>query len=165
MAVEVPMSVRDSSRRRGFARARHAARCWVDSYRPVGKLHPAVCRRCGASEWHGQWRWGAAPPDLAPVTCPACARVRDGVPAHVVELRGRLAPWWAEVRGMVANVAAVEAAEHPMERVMGVEVLDDRVLVPTTGQHVARRIVAAIVKRFRRDVRLRFDDAVTSIEW
>lgn len=158
------MSNRDSKRAIAFARARHAARGWVDAYRPVGKLHPAVCKQCGASEWHGRWSWESAP-DLAPVTCPACARQRDGVPAHVVELRGALRPWWSEVRGLIANVAKAETEQHPMERVMGLEVLDDRVIVPTTGLHMARRLVAAIVRRFRRDVRVRFDDSVTSIEW
>ena len=124
-----------------------------------------MCTRCGAGEWHGRWTWGEAPPDLAPVVCPACARIRDGAPAHTIELRGELAPWWNEVRGIVANVERAETAEHPMERVMAIDVRGDRVLVPTTGMHMARRLVAAIVRRFRRNVRLRFDDAVTSIEW
>lgn len=159
------MNRRNSSRALAYARARHAAHRWVDSYRPVGKLHPAVCTRCGACEWQGRWRWDPAPPDLAPVVCPACARIRDHAPAHVIELSGALSPWWAEVRGIIAHVEREESREHPMERVMEIDVRDDRVLVPTTGMHIARRIVAAIVRRWRRQVGLRFGTSSTSIEW
>lgn len=159
------MQNRDSSRAIAFARARRAAKDWVDAYRPAGKLHPARCLHCGATEWQGRWMWGDAPPDLAPVTCPACARIRDGVPAHVLELSGALPPWWNEVRGMIGNVERAEAAEHPMERVMKVEVAGDRVLVATTGVHLARRLAGAIVRRWRRTVRLRFAEHTTSIEW
>lgn len=159
------MRHRDSSRALAHARARRASRSWIDPYRPVGKLHPAVCTRCGACEWHGIWRWDDAPPDLAPVLCPACARIRDNVPAHVLELSGELSPRWQEVRGIIGNVERAESREHPLERVMGIDVREDRVRVPTTGVHIARRIVAAIVRRWRRQVRLRFDDGSTSIEW
>lgn len=154
-----------SSRALGFARGRRAARNWVDSYRPVGKLYPAVCERCGASEWQGRWRWGEAPPDLPRVTCPACERIRDGAAAHVIELTGELPEWWNEVRNLIGNVERAEIMEHPLERVMKIEVQDDRVLVPTTGMHIARRIVAALVRRFRRRVRLVFGEKGTVVEW
>lgn len=154
-----------SSRALAYARARRAAHDWSDPYLPHGKLYPAVCRQCGASEWHGRWRWGDAPPDLPRVLCPACERIRDGRPAHVIELRGALAPHWNEVRGMIANVERSEVLEHPLERVMKVRVDDDRVLVPTTGMHVARRVVAALVRRFRRQLRLTFGEANTTVEW
>ncbi|MBX3464377.1 MAG: ATPase [Planctomycetes bacterium] len=154
-----------SSRGLAFARARRAARDWVDPYRPVGKLYPAVCQKCGATEWQGRWRWDDPLPDLPRVTCPACERIRDGVPAHVLELTGALPPWWNEVRGLIGNVERAEVVEHPLERVMRVEVRDDRVLVPTTGMHIARRLVAAIVRRFRRQVRLQFGEQSTTIDW
>ena len=154
-----------SSRALAFARARKQARAWVDSYRPVGKLYPVVCPKCGAAEWQGRWRWDDVPPDLPRVLCPACERIRDGAPAHVLELRGALPPWWNEVRGMIANVERAEVHEHPLERVMPMRVEDDRVLVPTTGVHIARRLVAAFVRRFRRDVRITFGDGSTTVEW
>ncbi|MBZ0152904.1 MAG: hypothetical protein K8J09_15375, partial [Planctomycetes bacterium] len=164
-AVEVVMVQRFSSRAIAFARARRAARDWVDSYRPSGKPYPAICRQCGAAEWQGTWRWEPAPPDLPRVLCPACERIRDGAAAHVLELRGELPRWWQEVRGMIDTVERAEMAEHPLERVMPVTTHEDYVLVPTTGMHVARRIVAAIVRRFRRQVQVRFDDHCTTIEW
>ncbi|HEX5052825.1 MAG TPA: BCAM0308 family protein [Planctomycetota bacterium] len=156
---------RDSSRAIAYARARRSAQRWIDSYRPAGTLYPAVCRRCHATHWQGRWRWDDAPPDLAPVLCPACERMQDRVPAHVVELRGALPRWWGEVQGLIANVEHLETEQHPLERVMRVEVGDDRVLVSTTGMHMARQLVAAIVRRFRHRVRLTFTDVMTSIEW
>lgn len=153
------------SRAVAFARARRAAQNWSDPYRPQGKPYPAVCKQCGATEWQGRWRWDEPLPDLPRVLCPACERSRDGVAAHVIELTGALPPWWNEVRGMIANVERAEVLEHPMERVMKLQILDDRVVVPTTGVHIARRVVAALVRRFRRQLRLTFGETSTTIEW
>jgi hypothetical protein len=159
------MVVHDIPRATGHAGARRRARDWVDVYRPVGKLHPAVCTSCGATEWEGRWRWDEPTPDLAPVLCPACERMRDGVAAHVLALRGDLQPHWQELQGLIANVERAEVREHPLERVMNVEIGDHEVLVPTTGVHLARRLCAAIVRRWKRAVRLTFEEHVTSIEW
>lgn len=159
------MAVHDSPRDLGYARARHAARHWVDSYRPHGKLYPAICRCCGATEWHGRWRWDGDIPDLPPVVCPACERIRDGVAAHTLELTGALPRWWNEVKAMIAHVERAEVHDHPLERVMRIDIRDDRVVVPTTGVHIARRIVASLVRRWRHALRLRFGETSTQIEW
>jgi len=155
----------DSKRATAFARARHAARNGVASDPPAGKPHPAVCMRCHATHRQGRWRWDPPPPALVPVLCPACRCIRDGLAAHVIELSGALPPSWNEVRGIVGNVARAETQQHPMERVMQIEVQGDKVLVPTTGTHMARRIVAALVRRWRHGVRLVFADAETRVEW
>lgn len=159
------MAAHQSPRALGYARARAAARDFVDVYRQRGKHYPAFCRNCGATEWQGRWRWDGPVPDLAPVLCPACARIRDQAPAHTLELTGSLPRWWNEVKGMIANVERAEVHDHPLERVMKIDVQDDRVLVPTTGLHIARRIVASIVRRWRHEVRLQFGDDRTRIEW
>lgn len=142
----------DDTLKAGYARARRRARDWVDAYRPVGTLYPAACSGCAAVEWQGRWRWDATVPDLPPVSCPARERMRDGVAAHVLELRGDLQPHWPQVRAMIEEVERAEVREHPLERVMNVEIGDHRVLVPTTGMHLARRLCAAIVRRWRRAV-------------
>lgn len=159
------MAVHDSPRALGYARARAAARDFVDVYRQRAKGYPAFCRACGATEWQGRWRWDGPVPDLAPVICPACERIRDGVPAHALELTGDLPRWWNEVKGMIRNVERAEVKEHPLERVMRVDVQDDRVVVTTTGLHIARRIVASLVRRFRHGIKLQFGDDVTRVEW
>lgn len=155
----------ESSRALAAARARRAAKQWVDSYRPAGKLCPAVCTQCHATHWEGRWRWDVPQPDLVPVVCPACQRLRDGVAAHVLELAGALPPHWQEVKGLLGNVERAELEEHPMERVMKVEIGDDKVLVGLTGMHIARRLIAALGRRFRKSVRLVLTETVTRIEW
>mgnify|MGYP000609069235 CR=1 FL=1 len=72
-------------------------------------------------------------PDLAPVTCPACERLRDGVPAHTIELTGDLPRHWNDVRRLLGEVERTVVAAWPLERLFPVRVLDDRVVVATTG--------------------------------
>lgn len=158
------MTMHESRRGLGFARGRrpdhHAA-----GGHPDAKSPPAACGSCGAICVHGRWAWGRAVPGMAVVTCPACVRIRDRVAAHVLELAGDLGPCWNEIRGLIGNVERAELEDHPLERVMPIEVRDDRVFVPTTGLHLARRIAAAIVRRWRRGVRLQFTEPSTRIEW
>ncbi|MEO6595362.1 MAG: hypothetical protein ABIP94_11475 [Planctomycetota bacterium] len=79
--------------------------------------------------WHCTgWRWDEPPPDLVRVLCPACERIRDGVAAHGLELRGASPPWGNEVRGLIGNVARAETREHPLERVMNARSDIDRVV-------------------------------------
>ena len=148
-----------------YAAARIAARRWVDSYQPRGKLHPAVCTQCRAAEWQGQWRWNVELPDLAPVLCPACERTRDGAAAHTIELTGAMPPHWNTVRTLLGQVERDTIRDAPMERLMPFQVLDDRVVVRTTGKQIARRAVAALVRRWRHGLRLTFGADTTTIEW
>lgn len=159
------MTRHESSRGLAYAHARRTARNWVDRYRPQGKLYPAVCRACGAAESHGRWTWGPAPADLPRVLCPACERLRDGTAAHELVLCGDLRRWWPEVRGLLHHVEHAETAKHPLERVMAIVDAADGVHVTTTGMHMARRLVAALVRRFRRGVRVTFEEQRTTLEW
>lgn len=154
----------DSSRALAAARAHHEAKTWTDTYR-FDKRHAAFCPRCHSTHLHGRWGWKAPTADLRPAVCPACRRIEHGIAAHVVELAGAVHRHWNEVRGLIGNVERAEVAEHPMERVMRIDVHDDRVQVATTGLHVARRIVAALVRRFRHGVKVQFRDCVTRVEW
>jgi hypothetical protein len=156
---------RSSSRALTAAKARRAAREWTDEFRPVGKQQPAVCTECKAAHSEGRWRWQAPGAGAVAVTCPACHRARHRIAAHVIELGGALPPWWNEVRGMIGNVERAEVSDHPMERVLAIDMRDDRVLVSTTGLHIARRLVAAFLRRFRQQIRLTFADLKTMIDW
>jgi len=156
------MTMHESRRDLGFARGRRPERFAPHA---SGKISDAACPGCGAVAAHGRWSWGRATPGMAVVVCPACVRIRERAAAHVLELTGDLGRCWNEVKGIIANVERAEVEDHPLERVMPFEVRDDRVFVPTTGLHVARRIAAAIVRRWRHGVQLRFTDPCTRIEW
>lgn len=159
------MSIADRSRLSDYARARHAARHWVDRYQPQGQLYPAQCRTCGATEWQGRWRWDDVPAGLPPVLCPACERVRDGAAAHRVVLTGALPPHWNEVRALLAAVERDEVQADPLQRLMRITVGDDRVEVPTTSVHIARQLVARLIRRFRHGLRVVFEEERTTLEW
>ncbi|MCA3009200.1 MAG: hypothetical protein INH34_12570 [Phycisphaerales bacterium] len=156
------MTMHESRRDLGFARGRRPERFALQA---SGKISDAACPGCGAVAAHGRWSWGRATAGMAVVVCPACVRIRERAAAHVLELTGDLGRCWNEVKGIIANVERAEVEDHPLERVMPFEVRDDRVFVPTTGLHVARRIAAAIVRRWRHGVQLRFTDPCTRIEW
>lgn len=143
------MPMTERSRLLAYARARRAALHWVDRYQPKGAPYPAVCRSCGATEWQGRWRWDDVPPGLPPVLCPACERVRDGAAAHRVVLTGALPPHWPAVRELIAKVERAEVQADPLQRVLRIDIGDDRVEVPTTGLRIARQLVAAILRRWR----------------
>jgi hypothetical protein len=162
---EVAMSMPDRSRLLAYARARRAALHWVDRYQPKGAMYPAVCRSCGATEWQGHWRWDEVPPGLPPVLCPACERIRDGAAAHRVVLTGALPPQWPAVRELIAQVERAEVQADPLQRVLRIDIGDDRVEVPTTGLRIARQLVAAILRRWRHGLRVQFDEERTTIEW
>jgi hypothetical protein len=159
---EPTMNTHGSRRDLGFARGRRP-----DRFAPqgAGKIGAAACPCCGAVAAHGRWSWAQPVAGMAAVVCPACVRIRERAAAHVLELTGDLRRCWNEVKGIIANVERAELEDHPLERVMSLEVRDDRVFVPTTGLHVARRIAAAIVRRWRHGVQLRFTEPCTRIEW
>lgn len=159
------MTIADRSRLHAYAQARQAARRWVDRYQPQGQLYPARCRSCGATEWQGRWRWDDEIGDLPPVTCPACERVRDGAPAHRLFLTGALPKHWHEVRALLAAVERDEVQADPLQRLMRITVGDDRVEVPTTSVHIARQLVARLIRRFRHRLKVVFEEERTTLEW
>ena len=115
---------------------------WNDPYHAKGKYkEPAVCGGCGAVFHHGRWTWATAPEGAAKVECPACHRIRDKQPAGYVTLTGALVEGDREMLVRIArNVEKHENAEHPLNRIMGIEKDDGHVLITTTDVHLAQRI-------------------------
>lgn len=128
---------------------------YASSCKPADSV---VCAECSAVQHAGQWYWGAPPVgDVRVDLCPACARIRDRYPAGTLRLRGALLAHEDEVRNLIAGVDEVEKREHPLERVMSVELEDDRTLVVhTTGVHVARRIASKLQRRFHAKARITY---------
>ena len=119
---------------------------YVRRAKPAGAVE---CDECGVVFHGGKWRWGEAPAeDVRAGLCPACQRIRDHYPAGTIRLHASLLGHRDEIERMIANVEGAERAEHPLERVMGVELDDDTLVVSTTGLHIARRIAASLRRRF-----------------
>ncbi|MEZ4701825.1 MAG: BCAM0308 family protein [Rhodothermales bacterium] len=125
---------------------------------------PTSCGTCGAVYQGGRWTWSSSPAGGNVITCPACQRIADNYPAGFVELQG---PFFAahrdEIRGLIDHIEENEKGEHPLERVMRIEDAPDRVLIETTGIHLARRIGTALERAYEGHLTFKFGDGMHTI--
>ncbi len=151
--------------RKGRHRGRHAV-----APRPP-KSAPTLCTECRAVFARGRWTWKArldVPADicLPPVLCPACRRVRDRDPAHVVRVDGVPRARAADIRALARHVEAAERASHPQERLVPVESTPGALCIGTAGVHLSRRLVAAILRSWKRQVKVLLrNDGETRLGW
>lgn len=94
-----------------------------DPYRDSAKLAgPAVCPDCQASYHQGRWTWEPAGAGATPHRCPACERIRDGLPAGVLTLSGAfLSGHCEEIMRLVNNTEARIRDERPLERLIAID--------------------------------------------
>lgn len=136
-----------------------------DTYKEWGKWpEPTVCTRCKAVFASGRWSWSDIPEEANEVTCPACQRMADNLPAGYVDLSGDfLQEHWDEIKNLIRNEEKKETGDHPMERIMRMEREGDRVLVTTTGIHMARRIGKALARAYQGEMDFQYGDAEKTI--
>lgn len=132
-----------------------------DSYKLKDKLaEPAVCASCGAVFHAGRWQWASRPAAAAEVLCPACHRIHDHYPAGYVELKGSFfAAHRDELMNLVRHHEEKERAEHPLARIMAVEVQHDGVLVTTTDIHLARDLGEALHHAYQGELEFHYNEA------
>ena len=140
-----------------------------DSYKMRGKLpEPTVCPTCGAVFHAGRWQWIAAAEKAHRHICPACHRIQDQYPAGYVLIKG---PYFAthrdELLHLVQHQETREKAEHPMQRIMGIENLEDGVLVTTTDIHLARGLGEALHHAYQGILELHFhpEESLLRVSW
>jgi hypothetical protein len=134
-----------------------------DPYHAKAKLaEPTVCPRCGAVFRQGRWQWAERPASPHAVLCPACQRLRDHYPAGYLTLEGDFfREHRDEVMRLVQHRAEHAQAEHPLQRVMGIETRDDKTIVTTTDPHLARNIGEAVQRAWRGEVDFRYEQGQT----
>ena len=125
-----------------------------DSYKSSRKLsEPTRCPQCGAVFHKGRWTWAMAPAGAHEEKCPACHRIHDKFPAGYVTLTGKFfRAHRDEILQLVKNHEAKEKAEHPLERLMGIEDTTEGVLVTTANTHLARDIAEALHSAYKGDL-------------
>lgn len=130
-----------------------------DAYKSKGKLpEPSVCPQCGALFHGGRWQWGTAPTGAHQETCPACHRIHDNFPAGFLTLAGEgFQAHREEIMHLVHNHEQRERAEHPLQRIMGVEEHDGEVLVTTTDIHLARGIGEAVHHAYQGELEFHYN--------
>jgi hypothetical protein len=140
-----------------------------DPYQARGKYpEGTVCRDCHAVFRRGRWAVGSAPGVEHPALCPACARIRDDLPAGYVTLEGARSETERETMVHVArNEEARMKSEHPLERIMHVEDDGKRILVTTTDTHLPRRIGEAVQRTFKGKLDVKFgeDEYSVRVHW
>lgn len=132
-----------------------------DPYQRPGKLHePAVCIGCGAVYHKGRWQWSLRTPKGASrETCQACLRIEDDYPAGVVTLRGAyLRPHLREIISVARHQENAEMKDHPLHRIMRIEDNRNSVVIKTTDVHLPGRIGRALVRAFKGQLDLKFDE-------
>ncbi|MDA1266613.1 MAG: BCAM0308 family protein [Planctomycetota bacterium] len=129
------------------------------TYREDGKLEGGThCPSCGLVVREGRWIRGAASVEGPEHTCPACARIRDRYPAGVIELHGELGELATELGNLIRNIEKVENQEHPLERLIELEVTEGGLYATTTGVHLARRVGSALKRQLRERVVIRYGE-------
>lgn len=94
------------------------------------------------------------------IVCPACQRIKDGLPAGYLEIRGVFfASHREELLNLIYNLETQEKSEHPMERLMDISTAEDHTLITTTGIHLARRIGEALKNAYQGDLDFAYGDA------
>lgn len=121
---------------------------------------PSQCSDCGVVYLGGRWQWTADSPAGAIATvCPACKRIRDRVPAGLLTLSG---PFFdthrEEILNLVHNKVEAQKAQHPMQRIMGIEDRDDGTVVSFTDLHLTKGVGSAIESAYEGELSLKFTD-------
>lgn len=132
-----------------------------DPYMIRGKLEePTVCRTCGVLFAEGRWQWPSeTPQDAHEILCPACQRIRDGVPAGFLTLSGDFAHQHRdEIMRLIANKVDDQKAQHPMKRLMGVKDEDDDIVLTFTDRHLPRGVGTALESAYEGDFEIHYTD-------
>ncbi|MEZ0370606.1 MAG: BCAM0308 family protein [Candidatus Sericytochromatia bacterium] len=142
----------------------------TDPYLISEKLsEPSVCGGCGVVYEKGRFKWlKTAPEQAEEITCPACQRIRDDAAGGLVVLRGDFIEGHPkEILNLIENTANEEKANHPLERLIAVLNLDDRIEVTTTYEHLARRIGEAIQHAYKGELRMHYadDEKLIRVQW
>lgn len=131
---------------------------------------PTACPDCGLVFHHGRWQWGDAPADAHAHRCPACSRIHDRVPAGILTLGGEFfAAHRDEIMHLVRNSEAREKAEHPLERIMGIEdrEVESGVVITYTGIHLTKGTAEALHAAYQGELDYQYTDrdGVLHISW
>lgn len=131
-----------------------------DAYKAKHKLpEPTVCPACGAVYHAGRWQWLARPAAAHEEKCPACQRIGDAYPAGYVTVQGGyFNAHRDELLRLVHNEEARARAEHPLKRIMKIELQDGGALVTTTDIHLARGIGEALHHAYQGELEYHYNE-------
>lgn len=140
-----------------------------DTYKNRGKLpEPTVCKECGSVFQKGRWQWSARPADAHETLCPACHRIHDRCPGGYLTLTGPfLAAHRDEILHRLRNVEEREKNQHPLRRIMAVEVNGADVNITTTDMQLARSLGEAVHDSYKGELDYRYTEEanILRVNW
>ncbi len=144
-----------------------------DPYRNKQKLKgPAICRQCKAVYHKGRWAPGAAGVSgqeaAQQVTCPACQRIHDKVPAAYLTISGGFfIDHQDEINSLINHRAEQEYSQHPLNRIMSVEDKNSSQVYTFTDAHLARDIGQALEHAYGGELQLNYnnDTSILRVNW
>lgn len=151
---------------RGARRGRPARPEHEDPYAEPRKAGAAlVCTSCGVLHHAGRWSWGEAP--VGPVRetlCPACMRVRDGLPGGLLHLDRSYLAQREPLERIARKLEQDERREHPLERLIAFVEDEHGLTLTTTGIHLARRIAGRVARTYHRRPAIAYREDPPSVE-
>ncbi len=155
------MNLRGTNRRKDRLIKDHRKDVYVDQ---VTLKEPAICSRCNAVYSTGRWTWKTTEQYTTKTTCPACRRISDNYPAGYIEIRGNFFSHHStDILNLINNTERLEKAERPLERIISIEEFKERMLITTTGIHIARRIGDALSRSYQGKFNFQYADGEKSI--
>ncbi|MDY6943866.1 MAG: BCAM0308 family protein [Pseudomonadota bacterium] len=143
---------------------------WVhDPYKSKSKLpEPTACPACHAVYHKGRWQWLDTPPDAQEQLCPACLRVRDGIPAGFLDITGDfLKSHREEILNLIHNTEAQEKKERPLERIMALEETEGKLHLSLTSPHITRGLGEALHHAYQGTLDFHYEeeDILLRVHW
>ena len=131
-----------------------------DPYQARLKLpEPTVCPDCGAVFHDGRWQWRERPAGAHEVSCPACQRGRDRMPAGYVNVSGDFfTSHRDELLQLIRNEEARAKAGHPLKRILDIADENGGTLVTTTDIHLARGIGEALHHAYQGELEYHYNE-------
>ncbi|MBI5408820.1 MAG: ATPase [Nitrospirae bacterium] len=135
----------------------------------------AVCKRCRAIYQNKRWcmdeelyqkmsEWKG----LNKILCPACQKIKDKFPGGIVTLKGAfLKEHKGEILNLIKNEEQRAIAFNPLERIMGINDIDDGMELTTTNEKLAQRIGKSVYKAYQGKVGYKWsqDTKLLRVEW
>ena len=142
-----------------------------DPYRSKLKLkQPAICKQCKAAYHKGHWILESLPETASAqqVSCPACQRTHDNVPAASLTVSGNFfLDHQDEINSLINNRVDLEYRQHPLKRIMSFEDRDSSHLYTFTDAHLARDIGQALERAYGGELGLEYNkhNALLRVSW
>jgi NMD protein affecting ribosome stability and mRNA decay len=119
-----------------------------------------LCIRCKSLYVNGRWTWNEELEPISRAVCPACLRISDNYPAGIIEISGEFFTGHQdEIMKLILNIEKQEKTRHALERIIRTIPLTGKMVVTTTGIHIARRIGEALARSFKGDLSFDYLDA------